>query len=408
MDSLKKWWQILGPGILYAGAAIGVSHLVQSTRAGASFGSDLIWAIIIANIIKYPFFKLGSVFTFKTGESLIYGYKSLGKFPLLVFLLVTLCSMFIIQAAITLVTSGLFYKIFGLSGDITISCMLVILFSCILLSFGKLDALNSIIKVIIIFLSLSTVFAVFTSIPESPQIAEPFDLSNSTHYLFFIALIGWMPGPMDLSVWQSQWYKDSPAPVPGEKDQRIVDFNIGYIGTALLALCFLKLGQNLMYGTGISFENSAVGFSGQIIGLYEKAIGPGFGIIISICVLTTMFSTTLTCMDAFPRVLGECFEQLDFGDRVEKNQRTLYLVFLCLLGIGAALIIIQFQKNLKGLVDFATSLSFLSTPVLSLMNYLAFKKIIGDEELSFPFRIFCGISLGVLIIFCGFYIFTLL
>ena len=49
---LKK----LGPGLLFAGAAIGVSHLVQSTRAGADFGFSLVWALILANIIKYPFF----------------------------------------------------------------------------------------------------------------------------------------------------------------------------------------------------------------------------------------------------------------------------------------------------------------------------------------------------------------
>ena len=48
----------LGPGLLFAGAAIGVSHLVQSTRAGADYGFTLIWALILANIIKYPFFYL--------------------------------------------------------------------------------------------------------------------------------------------------------------------------------------------------------------------------------------------------------------------------------------------------------------------------------------------------------------
>ncbi len=32
----------LGPGLLWAGAAIGVSHLVQSTRAGAIYGFQLI------------------------------------------------------------------------------------------------------------------------------------------------------------------------------------------------------------------------------------------------------------------------------------------------------------------------------------------------------------------------------
>ena len=41
----KSFLQSLGPGLLFAGAAIGVSHLVQSTRAGAEFGFGLIWAL---------------------------------------------------------------------------------------------------------------------------------------------------------------------------------------------------------------------------------------------------------------------------------------------------------------------------------------------------------------------------
>jgi len=53
-DILKK----LGPGLLFAGAAIGVSHLVQSTKSGADFGLGLVWALIIANIFKYPFFSI--------------------------------------------------------------------------------------------------------------------------------------------------------------------------------------------------------------------------------------------------------------------------------------------------------------------------------------------------------------
>ncbi len=44
----------LGPGLLFAGAAIGVSHLVQSTRAGADFGFGLIWALVI--VVYIPLF----------------------------------------------------------------------------------------------------------------------------------------------------------------------------------------------------------------------------------------------------------------------------------------------------------------------------------------------------------------
>ena len=35
---MKGLFEKIGPGLMFAGAAIGVSHLVQSTRAGAEFG----------------------------------------------------------------------------------------------------------------------------------------------------------------------------------------------------------------------------------------------------------------------------------------------------------------------------------------------------------------------------------
>ena len=39
-----RWLAVLGPGILFASTAIGVSHSVQSTRAGAIAGFGLLWA----------------------------------------------------------------------------------------------------------------------------------------------------------------------------------------------------------------------------------------------------------------------------------------------------------------------------------------------------------------------------
>lgn len=403
-DFVKKWWSILGPGILYAGAAIGVSHLVQSTRAGAMFGWDLILAIIIANIIKYPFIRLGSVFTFKTGECLLYGYKQIGTWALVLFIALTVCSMFIIQAAITLVTSGLFYQIFGFSGDITWACMIVLLVTCVLLAAGRLTLLNSIIKIVIIFLSVSTIFAAFTSQSIAASSGPSFSLSDPKHFIFLIALMGWMPAPLDISVWQSQWYKDLKDQPEEIKQARIFDFNIGYIGTAILAVFFLWLGRNLMYGKGLEFSAGAVGFSAQIIGLYETAIGSGFGLIIALCVLTTMFSTTLTCMDAFPRVLSEgvLLINKDFNHK----SRMIYLSFLSVLAVGSGIIIINFQKNLKGLVDFATILSFCAAPIICWLNFHSYQKVVGLNEMKGSFKLFSLVSFLAICIFCGFYIRT--
>ena len=77
----------LGPGLLYAGAAIGVSHLVQSTRAGASFGIIMIVVVILANFFKYPFFQYGPRYAAATGKSLLHGYKKLGSWAIWIFFL---------------------------------------------------------------------------------------------------------------------------------------------------------------------------------------------------------------------------------------------------------------------------------------------------------------------------------
>ncbi len=405
MNFIKKWWAILGPGILYAGAAIGVSHLVQSTRAGAQFGWGLLGAVVIANIIKYPFIRLGSVFTFKTGESLLFGYQRIGNWALYVFMVLTICSMFIIQAAITLVTSGIFYQVFGFSGDITWACLTVLIITCFLLGFGRLGLLNNIIKVVIIFLSISTIIAALSSSTVAAPSGPVFDIGNSTHLVFLIALMGWMPAPLDISVWQSQWYKDLSNAPEEIKKNRIFDFNIGYIGTAILAIFFLWLGKNLMYGKGLEFAAGAVGFSGQIIGLYESAIGKGFVLVIAISVFTTMFSTSLTCMDAFPRVLSESFA-LARGVADSKSERFYYLLWLSALAVGSGLIIVNFQSNLKGLVDFATILSFLATPLICVLNFWAYQKCVGIKDMKSGFKFYSFVSFILILGFCFLYLST--
>ena len=107
--------KILGPGILFASTAIGVSHLVQSTRAGAMYGLGLLWAVVLANVMKYPFFQFGSRYASVTGVSIIDGYKGIGPWALWLYLLITLLSMFFVCAAVTAVTAGFFDNLFGIT-----------------------------------------------------------------------------------------------------------------------------------------------------------------------------------------------------------------------------------------------------------------------------------------------------
>ena len=66
-DETPSTWRsrlsALGPGLLMASAAIGGSHLVSSTQAGALYGWQLVGLLLLVNLMKYPFFRFGPQYT---------------------------------------------------------------------------------------------------------------------------------------------------------------------------------------------------------------------------------------------------------------------------------------------------------------------------------------------------------
>jgi Mn2+/Fe2+ NRAMP family transporter len=369
------WYKLLGPGLLYAGAAIGVSHLVQSTRAGAEFGYGLIWAIFLANILKYPFFEMGPRYAASTGKSLLHGYQALGKWALYLYFLITISTMFIIQSAVTVVTAGLVSEITGVAFEPWIISSVLLLVCLGILLIGKFSFLDKTMKLIIVLLALTSVVAFsFSLLGNSEQYTmylTTFSFSDNSNILFLIALMGWMPAPLDISVWHSVWSveknKELNEKIPLQV--ALLDFKIGYWGTLILALCFVGLGASTIYGTGIELEASGGGFAKQLIEIYTSSLGEWSYFIIAIAAFTTMFSTTLTCLDAFPRVLTPTTQMISNSDN--QNSNKLYWFWILIVAIGTIIILSLFLINMKEMVDFATKIAFVTSPIIAILNYLA-------------------------------------
>ena len=368
----------LGPGLLFAGAAIGVSHLVQSTRAGASFGFGLIWALLLVNLFKYPFFQFGPRYATATGESLLDGYKKLGKGVLTTYYILNLATIFTIQTGVTIVTAGLASNLFGefkvlTIGNKTISSIeiwtVIILVVCLLLLIiGKYKLLDRLMKFIVITLTISTLIAVSMAFSKNENhfsIAQilpnqPMDIA------FLIAFMGWMPAPLDVSIWQSLWaIKKNEDTKQYHTKSALFDFNIGYLSTIILGLGFLLLGALVMYGSGETFSNSASVFSSQLIQMYTKNLGSWAYVIIGIAAFTTMFSTTLTTLDASPRAMAKT-TQLLFKNSSKFN----YLFWIILLTLGTVAIFFFFASEMGFLIKTATILSFITAPFYAIANYL--------------------------------------
>ncbi|WP_027137090.1 NRAMP family divalent metal transporter [Gaetbulibacter saemankumensis] len=367
-----------GPGLLFAGAAIGVSHLVQSTRAGADFGLGLIWALLVVNIFKYPVFQFGSRYATATNESLLDGYFKLGKGVLITYYLLNLATMFTIQTAVTIVTAGLASNLFGdlpsiVIGHKTLSSTeiwtVIILIICVLLLIiGKYKLLDRLMKIIIITLTISTIIAVSIALSNHSQ---PLSITqvlpvNHTEIAFLIAFMGWMPAPLDVSVWQSLWTIEKNDTTKNyESKYALFDFNVGYISTIFLGIGFLLLGALVMYDSGETFSNSASLFSKQLIDLYTKNLGNWAYLIIGIAAFTTMFSTTLTTMDASPRAMSHATKLL-FDEKTKFN----YKFWMALLFFGSIFIFFFLASEMGTLIKLATILSFITAPFFAIMNYI--------------------------------------
>ena len=389
--------KVLGPGLLYAGAAIGVSHIVQSTRAGASYGFQLVWVVIIANLLKYPFFELGPRYAAVTGKSLLEGYESLGRWALPLFLLMTLASMFIPIAAITLVTAGIAQSIFNLPYSTVVWCFVTLGVSVLILLSGRYAVLDRITKFVVLLLSITTLTAVFLVLSKQSNLNfthhNQFAFHNKDDLFFLLAFMGWMPAPIEISVWHSLWTLENKK-LKADKislKEVLTDFNVGFWGTIVLALAFVCLGACLMYPTGIRFSAQAIPFSEQFIGLYTKSIGSWTYPIVAFSALATMFSTMLTCLDAYPRVTARAMN-LWIGDWVERKENrsaSLLMTYRFWMGaivLGSGFILLFLANNMKTLVDFATFIAFLFAPVLAGMNLMcAHKHRLQWEQLTRPF-----------------------
>lgn len=363
-----RFLQKLGPGLLFAGAAVGVSHLVQSTKAGANFGFGLLWALLLINLIKYPFFQFGPRYATATGESLLDGYKKLGKNVLKVYAILTFATMFTIQSAVTIVTAGIASSLFGAHISMEIWTIIILSICFGLLLVGKYALLDKMMKIIIIILSVSTLFAVITAFYNSEASADWAQILPKTdaEIIFLIAFMGWMPAPLDVSIWHSLWaiQKKKELKVFSPKTA-LMDFNIGYMGTIVLGIGFLMLGGLVMFGTGKTFSNNGSEFSIQLIQMYTQNLGDWSYIIIGLAALTTMFSTTLTTLDASPRAMNKTLELI-----LEKPLKNGYTSWLILLIIGTIFIFFFFLSEMGTLIKIATILSFLTAPFYAIMNYL--------------------------------------
>ena len=465
--SRTSWLAAVGPGLLFAGAAVGVSHLVQSTRGGAQFGLAAITLVLASCVLKFPAFRFGPLYASATGTSLLDGYRRRGRWTLVLFGLLTLAICFTTLAAVTIVTAGLLISLVpsisdGLSalgvrpegiGDEAVLSILLLVLVAIVLASGGYRLLERLMKFVVPVLAICTLVAMalalrslsFDDFAWWPALETAGDRSLAA------AIVGWMPAPIDIAVWSSLWTlaKARGGRLQGGRSRAMLDFDIGYVATMILAIAFVVLGAAVMHGRGEEFSANASEFATQVVDLYGTQLGPGFKPLIAIAAFLTMLSTTVTVADGFPRAITGLVEAWrrpvevvdrtgvpalmwntvgrsigrdredddppsDGKDVPPGMNRVVYWISFVVVAAGAMAIPLGVLSGtsitFKGLIDVVTISSFVVAPVLVLLNHLC---VTGEEmpPTARPGLLWRGWSwtcFGVTAVFAGWYLVDLL
>lgn len=397
---LSQLIRSLGPGILMASAAVGGSHLVSSTQAGALYGWQLAILILLVNLFKYPFFKAGIQYTMGTGETLVEGYAKLGRPYLWLFVFLAIFAGIISCAALLLFSASLLGYFIPVAISSTWLCVAVLIVCLAILFIGHFQALNSISKVIMAALTIATLAAVIMAAihPATPTVPEAEAASPWTLAAigFLVITMGWMPAPIELSSITSMWLKSQRQQQSVSAQSALFDFNVGYIGTALLAVVFLALGKFVLYGTGVELAKSGVGFSHQLVGLYASTIGEWSRYLIAVIAFFCIFGSTITVIDGYARVLAESQRLLKNQDQYTPQVlKTWHVV----IPVAALIIILFFASSLMGMLDFAMIMAFMTTPIFALFNYLLVTRTKLPAELRVGPKLMLLSRIGLLYLF---------
>ena len=379
--SLRK---SIGPGVLFAAACIGGSHLMSSTTAGARFGFALIGLILFTNLVKYPFLRIGTRFTAATGMSLLEGFQRRNASYLYLYLLVSLVTGTATIAAVSFVAGLLLTNVPGLAGQDPYGLSIAVLaVSGLVLLLGQYRALDRLSKLLVLMLTVLTGLAAASLLIRGPMAdvaaswvasePSPWTLANLS---FLVPLMGWMPGPVEMCVWPSLWMfsraRDTDHTATPQEAE--FDFNLGYGTTVLTAMFFLVLGAYTMYGTGDGmFAGSGVSFAQKLIKLYTAAMGGWAAWVIVPAAFAAMCSTALTCLDAYPRSIAAIqglLRQQQRDDASSGSMQRRFDLWMVVHLLAAQIALVVAEGGGIGVKDFvfgAMTGSFLAAPLFAWM-----------------------------------------
>lgn len=411
--------QWIGPGLVMAATAIGASHLVLAPTAGAAFGYSLLWLMPFTHVFKYPAFDFGPRYAVATGETLLDGYARVPGprgWALWAFLAGTVVQGFSVTAGVLSVAAAVAAA--AVPGVPFLAwCAGFGLLAAALLWSGRFDGLSALSKWMMVVLAVVTTTAFLATPPPSGAwVGLVLPALPPGSIVLAAAILGWMPTGIDVAIWHSMWARERMAEwdaraaergggAAGALDPRTVrrgvmryalaDMRIGYGLSFVLAVMFLALGAEVLRPAGSVPQGAAVAVT--VARLYTDVLGGWMWWPFLLAAFFGMYSTTLGCLDGFPRAFAGTVRRLQrepasqaipreeaprgpAASDLDRAGGAAYWGFLGAI-LGLALLEIALLPDPVVLITVAAVASFLIAPISYTLNTWCVTRRIDDPAL---------------------------
>lgn len=252
-QTLGQKLKMIGPGFVVAATGVGTADMVTAIVIGTSFGMTFVWAIIVGSILKYFLNEGVGRWYLATGQTILQGWHSLGRWATGYFGIYSVIWGYIYGATAAL-TCGL-----GMHAMFPIMPIWAWAFVHALLGFGlvwtgRYLLFERVMTVLIGVMFITIIGTALLFLPTIGEFANGFvPRMPDGSFMLALGLIGGVGGTITMASY-GYWLKEKNWSGKGWIPVMRMDAKAAYIMTAIFTMGALIIGAKFLFGTGIELR----------------------------------------------------------------------------------------------------------------------------------------------------------
>lgn len=248
-------WSLVGPGLLVAATGVGAGDLAAGVVAGSLYGLNFIWAVLVGIVIKFGLNEGVGRYHLATGQTIIDGVHSLGRWASGFFGGYSLVWGFVYGAAVSSSCALAAYALFP-AIPFWVYVVAHPIVGAVLVLSNRYETFEDIITVLISLMVITVVGSAIFVLPQIGDIiATGIPALPGGSVIYALGLIGGTGGTITMAsygYWLNEKDWDTPKYIPVMRR----DASSAYLITGLFVIALIIMSAALLYGTGASVSGN--------------------------------------------------------------------------------------------------------------------------------------------------------